>query len=86
MRSLSNRAGCSTALQGSYDGQKSLPSKALRFMEQENLKEEADKKGISALPCAVIKAQFIPLSDKPWILLTSHDFVGTLPAAMRKDL
>ena len=29
---------------GSYDGQKSLPSKVLRLMEQENLQKEVDKK------------------------------------------
>ena len=29
---------------GSYDGQKSLPSKVLHLMEQENLQKEADKK------------------------------------------
>ena len=30
---------------GSYDGQKSLPGKVLRLMEQENLQKEVDKKG-----------------------------------------
>lgn len=29
---------------GSYDGKKSLPSKVLRLMEQENLQKEVDKK------------------------------------------
>ena len=29
---------------GSYDGQKSLPSKILRIMEKENLQKEVDKK------------------------------------------
>lgn len=29
---------------GSYDGQKSLPNKVLRLMEQENLQKEVDKK------------------------------------------
>ena len=29
---------------GSYDGQKSLPGKVLRLMEQENLQKEVDKK------------------------------------------
>ena len=28
---------------GSYDGQKSLPSKVLHLMEQENLQKEVDK-------------------------------------------
>lgn len=29
---------------GSYDGKKSLPSKVLHLMEQENLQKEVDKK------------------------------------------